>query len=430
MKIKNTFANERGTVLVTGLMFLLILTLIGSTSYFATTNELKTSRNYRIAKKVFYEADAGVEFAIAKLEGYLEAGTGLTLPTSTGSTVSLPDAMPTGFNFSLSPITAISSTKWSLISTGSDPKSAANASIEVLFYRTPVINYAAFGNSKVDARTMAAAYSYDSSSSDPCVNNPLDPCWSSSGEGDIGSNINVDLNTGVVIDGDVALGANSSGIPATATGAGSPGATIFYMPAIDADPMGINSGGAYDPTSYSAGNDNAMIVDPTGGYNSSTKTINLTGTLYLCGKPGGANYYFTNINVGASSTIKVDVDNSTGQCGGSIGPVNVFLDNKTGVKPLTMGNSANIQVTGKPIDFTLLSNATGILELKNSSGFQGFVYAPQAYVQLKEGTSYYGSIWADTVESKNGSTIYYDAALRSKWESGDIGLFAWRQVRN
>ena len=60
--------NEKGAVLVTGLLLLLLLTILGMAAMATTVMELKIARNDRSAKKVFYVAEAGTEDARSRLQ--------------------------------------------------------------------------------------------------------------------------------------------------------------------------------------------------------------------------------------------------------------------------------------------------------------------------------------------------------------------------
>jgi Tfp pilus assembly protein PilX len=60
--------NEKGAVLVTGLLLLLVLTILGMAAMATTVMELKIARNDRSAKQVFYVAEAGTEDARSRLQ--------------------------------------------------------------------------------------------------------------------------------------------------------------------------------------------------------------------------------------------------------------------------------------------------------------------------------------------------------------------------
>ncbi len=61
--------NEKGMVLPLGLMFLAIISILGTTAVIVTTTDLKIGTNYRASEQAFYAAEAGIEEARARLKG-------------------------------------------------------------------------------------------------------------------------------------------------------------------------------------------------------------------------------------------------------------------------------------------------------------------------------------------------------------------------
>jgi Tfp pilus assembly protein PilX len=60
--------NERGAALVTGLLLILVLTILSMAAMMTTAMELKMASNDRSAKQVFYGAEAGLEDARSRLQ--------------------------------------------------------------------------------------------------------------------------------------------------------------------------------------------------------------------------------------------------------------------------------------------------------------------------------------------------------------------------
>jgi Tfp pilus assembly protein PilX len=60
--------NEKGAVLVTGLLLLLVLTILSMAAMATTVMELKIARNDRSAEQVFYVAEAGIEDARSRMQ--------------------------------------------------------------------------------------------------------------------------------------------------------------------------------------------------------------------------------------------------------------------------------------------------------------------------------------------------------------------------
>lgn len=427
-KLKS-FNNNKGAVLVTGLMFLTILTLIGTTAYLTTSNELKTSRNYRISKQALYDAEAGIEFALARLEGYLEAGTPV-LPAA-GSTMGWPsgdNTPPTGFNFILSTIagTSISTgdNTWILNSTGYGSNNESSAQVEVMFQRTfePWMNFAAFGENEVVEKNGAFVYSYSSSS----TGIPNCTAATSTGAGDIGSNGTVDINAGTTLDGDAYGGEAANGTNATISNG--PGATEHDVDRINPDPLSLNvSGSTYNPASYAVINDNVwdngwFVVGTTIG----------SGTTTLCGKPGGANYYVTSFDIGNGDTLNIDTDNSTAAClgKGAGGPINIFHDSTS---KLDIKVNSTVNIDCDPTEFAIYSNTSANVNIKHGQDFTGLIYAPNANIDVKNSGNVKGALWGLSVDTKNNGTICFDTDLASKYTgvvSNDLALYIWRNIRN
>ena len=79
MRIRvNILKNEEGFVLVTGLMILLVLTMLGIAATKNTSIELQIAGNDRLHKEVFYQAEAGAVFGSEILEQNFNCGTGFS----------------------------------------------------------------------------------------------------------------------------------------------------------------------------------------------------------------------------------------------------------------------------------------------------------------------------------------------------------------
>ena len=65
--------NENGAALVVGLLFIVLLAMLGITAVVMTTTDMKIGGNYKTVTQAFYIADAGLEFARDQLRTNLEA---------------------------------------------------------------------------------------------------------------------------------------------------------------------------------------------------------------------------------------------------------------------------------------------------------------------------------------------------------------------
>lgn len=408
--------NENGAVLVIALMFMAILGLLGTTAFVITSTDLQVGGNYRANAESFYDADAGVNYAIGKMEEGLKANPQtFTLPPDIGNTSTLSYTVPGGFSFLISAITKTATNTYSFTSTGS---SSANAQtvLTVTFERDPAINYAAFGDQKLDTKNGGSTLSYDSSSPDPAKNTPSES--NSTHEADVGSNDWLVTHNGALIDGSGVFGEKADGSPTTN---GINGGTIFYGTTpvnagrIDPDPLGVlNAGGVFDPTTYSASNDNDLVS----GLGSS-----ISGTITLVGNPGAdvANYYLTAITLNNGETLTIDTTYSN---------IRIFL---TGGIELKNGSSVVMYPESERFaatKFAIFSNSTSEIDFKHDTLFTGLVYAPNAPVEIKNSADVYGAIWGKNVDIKNTGALYYDSALRDKYFSNNLSLTTWKDNRS
>ncbi len=67
-KKRNILGNEKGAVFITGLLIVLVLTVLGTAAMMSTATELKIASNDRSAKRAFYLAEAGLEDARSWLQ--------------------------------------------------------------------------------------------------------------------------------------------------------------------------------------------------------------------------------------------------------------------------------------------------------------------------------------------------------------------------
>jgi len=402
--IRMIYNNEKGFVLPLGLIFLAIIALLGTTAVIVTTTDLKIGTNYKLNEQAFYDAEAGGQYSIAKIEEGLANNT-LTLA---GNSINVNYTAPAGFSFdTITTLTRVGATSnYSFQVTGHS--SNASSTIELVFVRDFLFQYGAFGDEQVDMKKNGAVYSYDSSVTPNPV--PAD----STGEGDVGSNEEVMVHSGTYIDGNVGLGDDGAGNEAVYTASGTPTITgdIADVPRVDPDPLGAIGGDlAADFVTYSVTNDNASA-----GITGDVILLGNGESFTLYGKSDRANYYLTDIELKNGSTLNIDA---------TIGDVNIYLTGGLDAK-----NGSSINLTGNPPNFTIFSNSTEKIDFKHSSIFKGTVYAPYADIDVKHSADVYGMIWANEVDIKNSGEVYFDTALKDKWLADTVSIVSWREVLN
>lgn len=440
MGFKQALTGQKGAVLVTGLMFLALLSILGTSAYLISTTDVRISANYKYTEEAFNQAEAGVQYGIGTLENAVEAGT-FSFPSATGSAnaVSLPSSSHAGFSFSLSSLEKMGNNSYKFTSTGSGPQ-GATAEIDVLIKRGSAIDYAAFGDIKFDGKNSANVFSYDHR--DAPSNQPGDPMFVSTGEGDIGSNGTVLLKNNSYIDGDVALGndGTNDATPDYKSGTIITGDNMKYVGRVDPDPLNVGGAGfAQEFVDAQASNDNGLlgtvISNPSGPVNISC----VSGTTAV--------YYFTLIDLFNSDVMNIDatcgsidiyVEGNVDLKQGSTVNVTASGDNEVNFK-LTGGsgpdiwkahNGSNVNVTGEPTNFGVFTDSTNGIRFHNSSTTKAFIYAPYAEIELNNSGDVYGAFWGASVLMHNSGDLFYDEALKDKYFGKDIQMTAWNQVLN
>jgi hypothetical protein len=470
MRLTAHVKNERGAALVIGLMFLAIVALAGSTAVILTSTDIRIGSNYRSSSVAFYDAEAGVNYAIAEMEKGMKADPStFSLPTNTGDHADPNDANSvridnnssfnppsgSGFNFYYRApgLTKVDENLYCFTSVGTGPENAI-AIITTFLKRGSVVTMGLFGDELVHVHNSANVYSYSHS------DNPTPAAGDSSGEAGVGSNVSVLLKNSSFVDGSVALGEDASGDNATLTTySGAIYAREEDVDRIDPDPLGLRGGDyANKFTAAISSNlnccgenyaDYPTICDQRYVFGTpddeeeirDDNEIDIADDLTLKGKAGGAIYYFTDIIVRTGTTLYIDTTD---------GPVDIYLPGGLECK-----NSSNITNTagdencpadeddpccscgssctpGAPSDFSIFANSlTDAIVIKNSAEFHGFIYAPYMDVDLKNSADFYGAVMAQSIVMHNSFDFYFDTDLKTNGPpSNDLHMTAWRQVVN
>ncbi|MFO7962943.1 MAG: pilus assembly PilX N-terminal domain-containing protein [Desulfobacterales bacterium] len=460
--------NQDAAVLITGILFLALVSILGTSAYHISTTDVKISANHAYSIEAFNQAESGVQFGMGMIQQGLTSGT-FALPVEMGraNAEKMPFSYPEGYSFQLSPVTKIGANAFAFTSTGSGPQGAV-AEIDVVFKRGSGIAYAVFGDKILDVRGggssgFASVFSYDHRRG----LQPEDPDFATSGEGDIASNGDGDsssddilLTNHAVLDGEVALGSRR-GIRAELDDAGGRAINsgIIEVEHIDPDPLKIGGKGFQDTFALYeriSKNDNHLAISSSSRDFILNPTVDKeSGDVMLFGKPEGADYYFTSIVLGNDQTFTIDVKG---------GPVNIYLQGQLGTQNDSVINilqptsgdthkvslyitappdglapghaivhlqqSTDINPNGFPTDFILMTDSDARLVIHNGSDFTGVIYAPFAKVDFKANTTLFGAVWAGEIVMRKGLNVYYDVAIRDEYVTDDIKMTSWRHVVN
>jgi hypothetical protein len=391
-----------GGVLLLVMGVLAALGIVGGTLFVVTRTDLQITANYKRGIEAFQHADAGVQYAKNLVNQDLQNGTILLLtPTET-----VNYTPPNGYDFD--PITQLTQTGntnayvFQVVGHSGD----SEGTVEAVVHRRPLTEYGVFGDLQVDLKAFANIYSYDSRR----VTNPGP--GDSTSNADTASNEEYITNMGTLIDGSLVLGEDAAGNPATWKSTGTPNITGYEGDEIDRiepDPLGAVGGDlAAEFTAVKASNDNGSASPAISG-----NKINLSAgdTMTL---PAG-DYYLTDVILRNGATLDIDA---------SAGPVNLYLEGKLEAK-----NGSAINSNGQPTDFNLFSNSNKDIIIKNNGGFKGYIYAPNAFVEIMNSGDFFGVVWGEEVEMKNTGDIYVDMALLERYWSDSVYLVSWKEVR-
>lgn len=472
MNVISACQSERGAALVISLMFLAILAMLGATAMVLTTTDIQIGGNYKASEQAFYQADAGVNYGIGKIEEELAANPDTYLPKLIGDPTDPTDSSsvflsgfsaPSGFSFSYKApgLTKIAGEDnkstaddvFLFTIVGTDPNNTgATATITATLKRKPAIQFGAFGDKKLDLGNTAAVYSYSYTDDQHPEISGI-----STGEGDVGSNESVILRNNSYVDGDVSLGENAGGTDATLTDQGGvvSGTNGEDIDRVDPDPLGVVGGEyAVNFITYSTTNDNEThaVVKPGDSINTTgaSLTVGPNETLTLKGKPGGSNFYWHDVLI-KSDFLYIDTTN---------GPVYIYItgsfeaENGSQVINTIDTTCADIDAAwlytchccdtatpspndtcqrGRPSDFAIFANSqsnTDLINIANSTQFSGLIYAPYLTVLMNNSADIYGAIMGGSVEINNNVTIYYDTDMADSYTTKDLLLTSWREVRN
>ena len=428
--------NQDGMVLVTAMMFMAILFLLGAAAWLIASIDLQIGGNARAAKHAFYDAEAGVQYAIARMQAGLEAGT-FSLPSAVNGVEPLPiSAVPAGYHFGYEgdEITRLARNVYEMTVYGGGARNSA-AKLVVTFKRASKIEFAAFGDVSFDGVNSAAVYSYDHR--DAPDNQPGDPDFESTGQADIGTNGDLLLHNKIFIDGDVALGADELENPASVVdqGATVSGALGEEIGRVDPDPFDVLEPG-YDAlfASARADHDNGSLVVDGGATVSLAAGTYYFDEIYIKNGVLNIDAAFGPVDIYVQGPVTID----TGQ---TLNIINDYGNDVTfrltdppgglsGPDILIAKNGSDVNMTGQPTEFTIFSDSAAGIRFHNASELKGVFYAPLGEIEMDNGTGVYGSVWGEKIFIKNSVDLYFDTALLDEYPTNKLPLLSWFDDRN
>lgn len=404
---RESLRDEKGMVLVVGLLLIVVLMLLGTTAVITSTTDMKISANYKTSQQAFYDADAGVNYAIGTMEAGLKASPQtFSLPTTVGGTSTITYTVPSGFSFSISDITMLAANAYSFTSTGNGPNNA-QAVVIATFSVAGLFNYGIFGDLGVTLSGNGKTDSYNSS---------VGPyTWATHNtEGDVGTNstnagaISLSGNAEVYGDAQVGVGGNPTTGVTTSGNAAVNGQELAADEPKDMTPMTDPGGGTPETLNISGNNSKTLS---SGTYRLPSISIsgnaigNISGdvTLYVTGNTSISGNGRLNILPGGSLTIYVS------------GTVSISGNGITNITALP----ENLIIYGT-------STCTNV-SISGNGDIYGAIHAPAADVSVTGNGNIYGSMIGSTMTISGNGNIHYDEALQNVGTSSDLKLLSWKQ---
>ena len=392
-------AAREGTVLVTCLILMSVLSFVAASLLRLTIPDVSASGYHKRERVAFYNAEAGVQYVVNKISEDMASGT-LTLSNAI-ETVAY--SAPAGYDFGT--VTTLSRLPdgYGYMFTVTGHYENAKVVIEASAVRPRMFrNLGIFGDQELQLQPNIEVYSYDSR----VILNPV--VTDSTGEANSGSNESIVLRPGAVLDGLLFLGEDILGVPPPSPA----GADAISVGRIEPDPLGAVGGplaAGFAHYSQAANNDNA-----TAGIAGNAINVGNGDTMTL----SGGHYYLTDLYLATGSTLEIDASPDD--------PVIIYLHGPFRSQPNNVINYA----AGRPSNFFIFCDTTDELRIQPNNDFRGFVYAPYADLKLQPNGELHGVFWGDTALLQPGNVIYIDVSLLDQFRAKYVCLYQWRQIVN
>ena len=413
--------NQRGSILVVTLGFILVFTMFGLGSMYLSTVQNEGAEKRTASTKAFWLADAGIqkakwEFDHNNCADFVQCGTttACTSCTSCGSgNKCLSETLGTNGDYDVT----MDNTNSLLTSIGAYPnRTVANAPKRTIQISSGYsFNHTLFARGLITLLQNSYTNSYDSSLGD--YNAIISGVLNKGSHGDIGTNgTAITLSINATVNGNASTGPGGSvSNPSRVTG------SITY------------SNNVYLPT----------VIVPSG------LTGLSGGTPYSLGENGTAtlpagDYRYTNMNIGKKAKLTID------------GDVRLYLTNASA---FTSGDNAEIHVNSgasltiytegvvdfskkvkinnmakKPSKFLVYSRYTGSngVLLSDNIDIFGAIYAPDTAVNFGSKMELYGAVMGKTISLLDNNALHYDQSISTVHVGGGGGsLFtskSWHEL--
>lgn len=372
--------SERGVILVITLMVMAILLILGAAFLAMSATELQIAGNERDSIQALYVAEGGVNSALSELNRNLPVTVSETLGPGQ-YTVTVTSAGPPAEQ------RRIEGTGY--IPTQASPRAVKRVAILVTRPSSP-FQFSLFGADGLSIDAGVRTDSYDSAVG------PYDPLRAGS-DGDVGSNGNITMDNGAIVNGDATAGGTIALGGGTITGTQTQGAPPVTLDPVDA--------------AYRTPNANGTIVctpSTPSCYNSITHALSTDAGQTVTLNAG--TYYFSSISLDRGSSLVIN------------GEATIYVTGTIYVDQGTITNS------GPPTNLTIYSSYASSgpfdfgINIDAAASFKGAIYAPNSAVYLDAMGDVYGSVVGKWIRMDADSRFHFDEALRRMGGSGKFAV--------
>lgn len=434
--IRRIYGNQQGLALVLTLMFLAVLTITGSTAVLMTSTDLLLGGNYKSSQAAFYQAEAGVHYALARLPSLIDNGT-LALDGSQ-ATEDYTFVVPSDFAFHLAAnatFTRVANTRKYVFQVTGRPSlnSSLRTTLEVVIQRQSTLPYGIFGDTRVDLPTTGRVAAR------------------------LGVNgiISVDSREALMtVAGDIALGASATDDTAVFTyratsealdaatlvapvGAGHD-ITLRRVPHINPDPLDATALVDEASLQLQASHNNASVAEissytlsqsatlPSGDYYLDEMALGSGATLTLDATSGDVNIYVKSLQLTDDAQVIIQATGS--------GKVTFYLDGQGSFGTPDTSSQPTLTMAGPASHFRIFSRSSEPLSFYHHGDLKGLVYAPFASVTMHNSSAKAsGLFWGKemTLRADTGPfTFDADPAIQDLFLSPAVALISWKEMRN
>ncbi len=450
--------HRHGFALIMTLMFIAVLTIVGSTAVTINSTDLLLGGAFQASQTAFHNADAGVLFASSHLSALVEKKRLRLDGTKRTESYTFKNKKPPSFEFKIArraTLKRIANTRKYLLQVRgyASPNSPIKSTIEVVLQRRTALNYGLFAANLLNLPAQGRIYSYDSRRIDT-YHTPT----TSTGVVVIVSNGVVTAQAGYLdleIDGDIILGEAPTGEEAHfAFRQASPDVPpppveistgdnhhISLLPGdvLSMDPLDVNEVvetaqkrlRRRNHNRRALGNRSDRITSSVslkkGNYYLKEITLGSDHSLTLDAMQGDINIYVESISFEDNATFQVMTDRAQGS-------VNIYLAGPASFNAQSLSNTPAFSVSGDASTFRMFSNSHEPITLNHDGDFKGLIYAPYAPVTVHNTSCSWlrASVEPYTRFLANDApyTFYTDTALQELFLAKDVEILSWKELRD